>query len=462
MPTPFAWDDVCTTIVSMPSSHAQRSAVIAQLAREGITDRVTVSPGVVLSADTIEQVVGDATRSCVVPATYLNNITGVSKRWFGTIGSSLAHLNLLHRFASGRLHLEVQVGNAAPGRRRSKERSCSWLMVLADDVVLLPGFANFIQKSIFSKLDAVDFVNLAVVRAWGEPDYVSPDGMAIKRVSGSMLWPAWSMGRHSADAIVKSPNLLVSGYLVRTATLPMLLKGFGLARDFRPQCSIDQVLARIQYALASSGQYRSFNIEADERTMLAHCAVGPNEKMLFQERYPARHRACLEHHQEIYGGGSRSHDRRRRLSDEDHRVSLRPEEDHRQPHARRAVSAGAHTHSVERAIGASTPKHKHRLKPSGAGDGTSAGMPRQLRLELMKNKTKFRHLADAPTKFRFKSDSRGGSACFHGFQVPGDRVSVNSNGKLVTRPLSPGVVKDVAEEWPSTCGLHGVSLEGVK
>jgi hypothetical protein len=80
----------------------------------------------------------------------------------------------------------------------------------------------------------------------------------------------------------------------------------------------------------------------------------------------------------------------------------------------------------------------------------------------MKNKTKFRHLADAPTKFRFKSDSRGGSACFHGFQVPGDRVSVNSNGKLVTRPLSPGVVKDVAEEWPSTCGLHGVSLEGVK
>ncbi|KOO30462.1 ATP-binding cassette superfamily [Chrysochromulina tobinii] len=195
-------------------------------------------------------------------------------------------------------------------------------MVLADDVVLLPGFSNFVQKSIFSKLDSVDFVNLAVVRAWGEPDYVSPNGMAIKRVSGSMLWPAWSMGRHSADAIVKSPNLLVSGYLVRTATLPMLLKGFGLARDFRPECSIDQVLARIQYALASSGQYRSFNIEADERTMLAHCAVGPNEKMLFQERYPARHRACLEHHQEIYGGGSRSHDRRRRLSDEDHRGAL--------------------------------------------------------------------------------------------------------------------------------------------
>ena len=83
----------------------------------------------------------------------------------------------------------------------------------------------------------------------------------------------------------------------------------------------------------------------------------------------------------------------------------------------------------------------------------------------MKNKTKFRHLADAPTKFRLKSDSRGGTAggaCFHGFQVPGDRVSVNSNGKLVTRPLSPGVVKDVAEEWPSSCGLHEVSLEGVK
>jgi hypothetical protein len=456
MPTPFAWDDVCTTIVSMPSSRAQRSAVIAQLAREGITDRVTVSPGVVLSADTIEQVVGDATRSCVVPATYLNNITGVSKRWFGTIGSSLAHLNLLHRFASGRLHLEVQVGNAAPGRRQSKERSCSWLMVLADDVVLLPGFADFVQKRIFSKLDSVDFVNLAVVRAWGEPDYVSPDGMAIKRVSGSMMWPAWSMGRHSADAIVKSPNLLVSGYLVRTATLPMLLKGFGLARDFRPQCSIDQVLARIQYALASSGQYRSFNIEADERSMLAHCAVGPNEKILFQERYPARHRACLENHQEIYGGGSRSHDRRRRLSDEDHLVSLRPDlvslrpdEVHRQPHARRAVSAGAH------ARGASTPKHTNRLQPSGAGDGTSAGMSRQLRLELMKNKTKFRHLADAPTKFRLKSDSRGGTAggaCFHCFQVPGDRVLVNSNGKLVTRPLSPGVVRDVAEEWPSSCG----------
>ncbi|KOO23658.1 hypothetical protein Ctob_010914, partial [Chrysochromulina tobinii] len=266
------------------------------LGSEGISERISVSPGIVLSAETIEQVVGDAAQSCMVPPDYAAS-GNVSTRWFGTIGSSLAHLNLLHRF----------------DRRRPK---CSWLMVLADDVVLLPGFAEWVQRSVFTASNTnVDFVNLAVVRAWGEESgqATSKEASAVKRVSGSQDWPAWTAGRSPADAIVKSPNLLVSGYLVRMATLPVLLKSFGLTRNWRRECSIDQVLARVQYALASSGQYRAVNVEA-EWSKLAHCAVGESEKQVIQKRFPDRHAACETQHKELYGSGSRSHDRRRRLS----------------------------------------------------------------------------------------------------------------------------------------------------
>jgi hypothetical protein len=365
MSTRFDWSDVCTTILSMQSSHTHRASVISQLGSEGISERISVSPGIVLSAETIEQVVGDAAQSCMVPPDYAAS-GNVSTRWFGTIGSSLAHLNLLHRF----------------DRRRPK---CSWLMVLADDVVLLPGFAEWVQRSVFTASNTnVDFVNLAVVRAWGEESgqATSKEASAVKRVSGSQDWPAWTAGRSPADAIVKSPNLLVSGYLVRMATLPVLLKSFGLTRNWRRECSIDQVLARVQYALASSGQYRAVNVEA-EWSKLAHCAVGESEKQVIQKRFPDRHAACETQHKELYGSGSRSHDRRRRLSSIDDTLLMTK---------KKASVKNGHT------------------QPSGA--------------------------------------------CFHGFQVPGDRVTVDGEGRLVTRPLGVGgaaIVREVADEWPSRC-----------
>ena len=361
----FAWDDVCTRIISMPHSQAQRDSVIKQLAGQGIT-RVDVSAGLVLNTSTAEEAMRRAVRSCIVPTDYSFKESPISPRWMGTIGSSLAHLGLWHT------------------ARRIPPRRCSWLMVLADDVVLLPGFSGWVAEKVMAGEVArdADFINLAVVRSWGAE---TRGGRSIaKRVTGELSWPPWSQGRSAAHAAVRNPNLLVSGYLVRLATLPRLLDSFAQTAQWRPQCSIDQVLSRVQYALASSGQYTSYNVDATA-SQLAHCAVGASERDLFQRWFPERHASCLRYQPDVYGGGSRSHERRLRKS--------------------RRLDDGQ----------------------EGGALPTPHGSDRQLELVT----SDVAH--DRPELERKRRESRPTSpGCFHGFRVPGDRVSVDEKGYLVT------------------------------
>jgi hypothetical protein len=153
-------------------------------------------------------------------------------------------------------------------------------------VALLPGFAKWISDSLMP----ADFVNLQVVRAWGAKVGGSP---ALLRVSGAMRWPAWD-GMALPFKLrggLRSPNLLVSGYIARRERLPVLLTSFAQTEEWRQQCTIDQLLARIQYALASASLYDSLVVDASH-SLLAHCAVGPEEVAMWKSSHPVRHARC--------------------------------------------------------------------------------------------------------------------------------------------------------------------------
>ena len=136
---------------------------------------------------------------------------------------------------------------------------------------------------------SADFVNLQVVRAWGARVAGSP----ALRVSGEMRWPAWD-GLPLPLKLgggLRSPNLLVSGYIARRERLPVLLTSFAQTEEWRQECTIDQLLARILYALASASLYDSYVIDAGH-SLLAHCAVGPEEVDMWSRAYPVRHARC--------------------------------------------------------------------------------------------------------------------------------------------------------------------------
>ena len=389
----------------MPSSRAQRESVVSQLAAQGISTHIGVWPGIVLTTSNVEQTVDDAAHSCVIPHEY--HARNVSKRWFGTIGSSLAHLKLLHASS-----------------RSTQLNQCIWLLVIADDIVLLPGFAEWVRKQVMSgdMPRTADFVNFAVVRSWGVPV-----NAVAKRVSGDMTWPAWSRGNTLAHAIVKSPNILVSGYLVRLSTLPVLTRAFAHTEGLRRECSIDQVLARVQYALASSRRYASYNVEASS-SLLAHCAVGPAERDLFAQQFPARHEACTRHHPQIYGGGSRSHDRLRRLSSVAWDVAPSVE---KRRHEK--VAIGSKGKLERKGATGEWLQPKTRLTEDRKG---SIG-------EWLKPKTRSMARSLTTAKMGRRHDFVNHStlaasqphSCYHGFRVPGDRIEVNTAGALVTLPI---------------------------
>ena len=107
-------------IISMASSYAQRAAVQKQLRAAGIR-RSRIWPGVVLdSPEQGRSLLHGLADLCVVPRAYAEEHVLPELR--GTVGSTLAHLSLLHH--------------------ASRRDSCPWVVVLADDVVLMPGFAS--------------------------------------------------------------------------------------------------------------------------------------------------------------------------------------------------------------------------------------------------------------------------------------------------------------------------------
>ena len=328
VPSGFAWNDTCAWVISMPDAHAQRASVMRQLSAIGVAN-ARVWTGLPLSQhpEQLQPSVDKAAAACLVPPSYVAD-ANASARWHGTVGSSLAHLLLLRHV--WRLSTLRDRPHGRHGGEHEDE-ACSrakWALVLADDVVMLPGFGAWLTDQMDPIGDRADLVNLAVVRAWGDPEPgVNSIGAHIgahqgkgsaahrhpaisKRVSGSVpAWPPWSNGRPGLHN-VRNPNLLVSAYLVRVASLPTLLSSFGGTSNWGRRCSIDQVLSRIEFALASARRYTSYNIDADG-SLIGHCAVGPEEAALWEHRAAARHAGCREHHASIYGQGSRSHTLRR-------------------------------------------------------------------------------------------------------------------------------------------------------
>ena len=244
---PFRWNSTCAHILSMPASVKQRASVWNQLKAEGIAHR-QIHYGVE-GSDYIrrETAVSHAEEACLVPPYYLDD-TNASSRWHGTVASSIAHLQLLRNTWQGNI-----------ARRAKGSAPCShdaWALVLADDVVLLPGFKKWLAEqmaAIHASNDQVDLVNLAVVRVWGSP--VGNGGIA-KRVSGQQEWHPWASGQ-AGPHHVRNPNILVSGYLVRVVTLPTLLTAFYSTQRWGRRCSIDQVLGRIEYASTAAHAARS-------------------------------------------------------------------------------------------------------------------------------------------------------------------------------------------------------------
>jgi len=145
-----------------------------------------------------------------------------------------------------------------------------------------------------------DFVNLLTVRAWGK----AVPGSVAMRVDGGMSWPAWSTGRSAIR--VRSPNILVSGYIVRRSTLAILLDAFARTSHWSRRCSVDLVLSRILYALASADLYHSYTVDAT-RSRMGHCAVSTLEQAEWEAHFPERDATCSTWHPQLYGRGSRSH-----------------------------------------------------------------------------------------------------------------------------------------------------------
>ena len=316
--------DVCTHVISMPQSVDARNSVIQGLGRQGITE-VKVWTGLLAQEpEQLSAAADKAAAACLVPPSYAEDVRELAfgelfRKYRGTVASSLSHLQLLR-------HVWLASNASSSG---SSAPPCTWALVLADDVVFQPTFREWVESLAQSVGRTADLINLAVVRAWGEavaeqspateqrpktrgapPNSVAraPQLRApFRRVEGELVHSMW--GGMRAPFGIRSPNLLVSAYLVKISTLPVLLSAFGRTQRLSGRCSVDQVLARVEYALASTGQYRAYNYDV-VRSHVAHCAVGPEEVELWKRAYPTRHAACLSAHPLLYGNGSRSHSRR--------------------------------------------------------------------------------------------------------------------------------------------------------
>lgn len=272
-----AENSTCIFILSMPHASEQRAAVQKQLRAHGLPN-ARVWPGVVLGNQSSATLDTLANR-CIVPRGYASQALAPSL--LGTVGSTIAHLSLLHH-------------------AHQHAYGCSWVMVLADDVVLLRGFRPWLES--LMRLPSADFINLKVVRGWGE----AVGSQGARRVSGSLNWPAWTKEPSASNGAVKAPNLLVSGYLARRAQLGELISALQRTEGWAHDCSIDQVLSRAQYALTSASAYTSYVIDATT-SLLGHCAVSQAEVAVYARTKPERHMACAREHPSIYGHGSRSH-----------------------------------------------------------------------------------------------------------------------------------------------------------
>lgn len=181
----------------MPDASTERASVLNQLKAAGVL-HARVFAGLPLRTHPEQEVAAIelAASQCLIPPSYAAE-ANVSARWLGTVGSSLAHLQLLR-------HVWQLSTKAHPVLDRC--RSAKWALVLADDVALQPGFSSWVADVMEAVDPKTDLVNLAAVRAWGARVETSP---VLRRMVGALSpWPPWASSRPGVHH-VKNPNLLV-------------------------------------------------------------------------------------------------------------------------------------------------------------------------------------------------------------------------------------------------------------
>ena len=138
-------------------------------------------------------------------------------------------------------------------------------------VVMRPGFGEWLAKSVAAPAPHADFINLAAVRPWG----VRRGGVAVQ-LDARSVWPPWNGGALRPSGELRAPNIMVSAYLARSRSLPLLLASYMRVQGWQHPCAIDQV--RPAAALRASS-----------RTMVG---VALSARCLALPHQPAAHR-CL-------------------------------------------------------------------------------------------------------------------------------------------------------------------------
>ena len=118
---PSAWRDTCIYLISMPDAKVQQASVQSQLRAQRLGP-ATIWPGVVI--DDEQRAVRDAIGRKLLPPSYLHAAGSESatarRTTRGNTGNLIAHLSLW--------------------RHTLEDDTCTYTLVLEDDVALLPSF----------------------------------------------------------------------------------------------------------------------------------------------------------------------------------------------------------------------------------------------------------------------------------------------------------------------------------
>ena len=118
---PSAWRDTCIYLISMPDAKVQQASVQSQLRAQRLGP-ATIWPGVVI--DDAQHAVRDAISRKLLPPSYLHAVGSESaparRATRGNTGNLIAHLSLW--------------------RHTLETDTCTYTLVLEDDVALLPSF----------------------------------------------------------------------------------------------------------------------------------------------------------------------------------------------------------------------------------------------------------------------------------------------------------------------------------
>jgi len=191
--------------------------------------------------------------------------------------------------------------------------NCSHMAVFEDDIALLPGFRDWVAHTVLRDTADPDFLNLHTVRAWGVPDRAHA---AAVRVSSRLTWDAWrkkdgtppsqplrggamALAR-KADGLIRAPNMLMVAYILRRSAAGKLLHSFAATTGWKRHCTIDQVGSRVLYALADTGRFKAYVVDAtDDRSHTCHC--GSPQPLNPAALFDKRNAVCAREYPNLHG-----------------------------------------------------------------------------------------------------------------------------------------------------------------